>query len=320
MKTVLVTGATGFIGTALCRQLRTCGWWVRATRHSARALPDRVETVEIGDIGPDTAWSEALAGVDAVVHLAARVHVMRETATNPLAEFRRVNTAGSARLAAEAARVGVRRLVFVSSIKVNGEGRTTPYTEADPAAPQDAYALSKWEAERSLMDIAQQTGLEVVILRPPLVYGPAVGGNFLRLLRLANKRWPLPLSLVENHRSLLFVGNLSDAIRACLEHPAAANQTFLVSDDDTLSTPELIRRLTQAMGKTARLLPVPVGWLRATGRLLGRSAEIERLIGSLVVDNTRLRRRLGWQPPFTVDQGLRRTVDGYKAAGKQLLS
>lgn len=320
MRTVLVTGATGFVGTHLCHQLPIGGWRVRAALHTTLTLPTGIEAIMVGDIGPDTNWTEALTGVDAVVHLAARVHVMREAAADPLTEFRRVNTAGSAHLATEAARAGVRRLVFVSSIKVNGEGRITPYTEADAAAPQDAYALSKWEAERSLMDIAQQTGLEVVILRPPLVYGPAVGGNFLRLLRLADKRWPLPLGLVENRRSLLFVGNLNEAIRTSLEHPAAANQTFLVSDDDALSTPALIRRLAQAMGKTAWLLPVSTDWLRAAGWLLGRSAEVGRLIGSLVVDNTRLRRRLGWQPLFTVNQGLQRTVDWYNAAGKQLFS
>jgi len=255
-----------------------------------------------------TDWHPALAGCDAVVHLAARVHLMHDTAQDPLALYRATNTEATLNLARQAARAGVKRFVFVSSIKVNGEGRDTPYRETDVAAPEDAYAISKWEAEQGLQRIAQETGLEIVILRPPLVYGPGVKANFLRLMQTVQRGWPLPLGAIRNRRSLLYLGNFVDAIRLCVEHPAAAGQTFLLDDGEPVSTPELIRALARAMGRPARLLAVPVGVLEWSGALLGRRAAVARLTGSLCVDSSAIRSRLGWVPPFTMEAGLAATV------------
>jgi nucleoside-diphosphate-sugar epimerase len=282
------------------------------TIRSTYAAPDEIPNAHaVGDIGPETDWHVALGGVEAVVHLAARVHVMRDTSVDPLAAFRAVNTEGTLNLARQAAAAGVKRFIFVSSIKVNGEGRDSPYTEFDLPAPQDAYAISKWEAEQGLREIESATGMEVVILRPPLVYGPGVGANFLRLMRSVERGWPMPFGRVDNRRSLLYLGNFTDAIRVCLDHPAAAGKTFLVSDGDDVSSADLIRRLALAMCRPARLLPVPPSWLRAAGVLFGRGAEVDRLLGSLCVDSSQIRRELGWRPPFSMDEGLRQTADYY---------
>ena len=344
---ILVTGANGFVGKSLCRSLLADGCSVlRALRCGDATLPEGIETAVVGDIGPDTDWRFALTpggngeSVDAVVHLAARVHVMRDGAADPLAEFRKVNVEGTLNLARQAAVAGVRRFVFLSSVKVNGEGFPHPgtepphpgppprggrewsggergvYDEADAPAPQDAYAVSKWEAEQGLAAIAQETGMEVVVLRPPLVYGPGVGGNFLRLLRLVERGVPLPLGAVDNRRSLLYLGNLVDAIALCLAHSAAANRTYLVSDGEDISTSDLIRKLAAQMGRRARLLPVPAALLEWGGRLVGKGAEAQRLLGSLAVDSGRIRSELGWRPPFTLDEGLAETVRGYR--GSQL--
>ena len=308
---ILVTGVNGFVGLALSKELSRCGHSVRgALRQIERSplLPEGVEPVVIGGIHARTDWKAALAGCDAVVHLAARVHVMRDEASDPLAEFREVNTAGSLNLARQAAQAGVRRFVFVSTIKVSGEGHEVPYRETDVPAPEDAYAISKWEAEQGLRRIVQGTGLEVVVLRPPLVYGPGVKANFLRLMRMVQRGWPLPLGAIRNRRSLLYLGNFVDAIRLCIEHPAAAGQTFLLDDGEPVSTPELIRALAGAMGRPARLLAVPVGVLEWSGALLGRRAAVARLTGSLCVDSSAIRSRLGWVPPFTMEAGLAATV------------
>jgi UDP-glucose 4-epimerase len=236
---------------------------------------------------------------------------MRDEVSDPLGAFRAVNVDGTLNLARQAAQAGVRRFVFLSSIKVNGEGCEEPYREGDAACPQDPYAISKWEAEQGLRQIELETGMDVVILRPPLVYGPGVKANFQRLLAAVDKGWPLPLGAVGNRRSLLYLGNLVDAIQLCLVHPAAAGQTYLVSDGEDVSSPELVRRLARAMGCPARLLPVPPAWLRLAGGLLGRRAVVERLLGSLVVDSSRIRRELGWSPPFRLDAGLAETVQHY---------
>jgi UDP-glucose 4-epimerase len=302
---VLVTGATGFVGRALCGHLATHGHVVVPAVRSAAGLAG--EAV-VGEIDGATGWAVALSGCDAVVHLAARVHVMDDTAQNPLALYRATNRDGTLNLARQAVQAGVRRLVFVSSIKVNGEGRDTPYRETDPPAPGDAYAVSKWEAEQGLHAIARETGLEVVILRPPLVYGPGVGANFLRLMQTVERGWPLPLGAVRNRRSLLYLGNFVDAIRLCIEHPNAAGQTFLLDDGEPVSTPELIRRIAHALHRPARLLPVTVGVLELAGALLGRRAAVARLAGSLFVDGSAIRSRLGWVPPHTMQQGLAATV------------
>ncbi|HEY3044907.1 MAG TPA: SDR family oxidoreductase [Vicinamibacterales bacterium] len=308
---ILVTGATGFVGTALLRQLIADGRSVaRATvRLEANALPAGIERVVAGDLddlnrGAD--WRPALAGMDAVVHLAARVHVMREAVDDPLTAFRRINVAATLALARQAAAAGVRRFVYLSSIKVNGEAGV--YTDHDPPAPADAYGISKHEAELGLRQLAHDTGLEVVIIRPPLVYGPGVRANFLSLMRAVARGIPLPLGAVHNRRSLVALGNLVDFIMICLEHPAAANELFLVSDGEDLSTTDLIRRLARAMDRPARLIPVPSPLLMAAATLLGKRDVATRLLGSLQVDISKARRVLHWAPPISVDEGLKRAV------------
>jgi UDP-glucose 4-epimerase len=310
---VLVTGATGFVGNALCKHLTTHGHQVmRAVRRDATLSGD----VVFSEIDGATDWAEALTGCDAVVHLAARVHVMDDTAVDPLALYQATNTDATLNLARQAAQTGVKRFVYVSSIKVNGEGRDTPYRETDAAAPEDAYAISKWEAEQGLQRIAADTGLEVVILRPPLVYGPGVKANFQQLLRMVERGWPLPLGAIRNLRSLLYLGNFVDAIRVCIEHPAAAGQTFLLDDGQAVSTPELIRALSHAMGRPARLLAVPVTVLELAGTLLAKRAAVARLTGSLYVDSSAIRARLGWTPPHTLQQGLAATVADWQSRAR----
>lgn len=306
---VLVTGANGFVGVALCGHLHAHGHEVvRAVRRGSALAGEFV----VGDVDGTTDWRSALAGCNAVVHLAARVHVMHDTAQDPQALYRATNTDATLNLARQAAQVGVKRFVFISTIKVNGEGRDAPYLESDAPAPEDAYAISKWEAEQGLLKIAQETGLEVVILRPPLVYGSEVKANFLRLIQLVKKGWPLPLGAIHNRRSLLYLGNFVDAIRACVEHPTAAGQTFLLDDGQPVSTPELIRAVARAMGRPARLLAVPVQLLEFAGALLGKRAAVARLTGSLWVDSSFIRSRLDWTPPYSMEAGLAATVAAAK--------
>ena len=308
---VLITGANGFVGRALCAELLRCGHTVRGALRQIKGRPVLVEGVEpavVGTINAATDWKVALAGCNVIVHLAARVHVMDDKASDPLAEFHEVNTDGTLNLARQAAQAGVKRFVFISTIKVNGEGRDAPYRETDAAAPEDAYAISKWEAEQGLRQIASDTGLEVVILRPPLVYGPGVKANFQRLLHTVARGWPLPLGAIRNRRSLLYLGNFVDAIRLCVEHPAAAGQTFLLDDGGAVSTPELIRAVARAMDRPVRLLAVPVGVLEFAGVLLGKRAAVARLTDSLFVDSSKIRSRLEWTPPYSMAAGLAITV------------
>ncbi len=308
---ILVTGASGFIGRALCESLATSGRTPRrAVRHPLSGTSD---TTAIGNIGPDTDWKSALEGVRCVVHLVARTHVLRETAADPLSEYRRINVMGTERLAREAAANGVRRIVFLSSVKVNGERTSTrPYTEDDMPRPEDAYGISKLEAEQALTRVAAETRLEIVILRPPLVYGPGVKGNFLRLMDIVTRGVPLPLSSVANRRSLVYVGNLVAAITHAIDAPQAAGRTYLVSDGDDISTPTLMRGMANALGVISRLFPCPPALLNIAGILSGRSAEISRLTGSLQVDSSRIRRELGWTPPFRLEQGLAVTARWYR--------
>lgn len=308
---VLLTGANGFVGRELCTELLRHGHWVRgALRKKADlfAKANEVEYVVVGSIDANTQWNTALMGCDVVVHLAARVHVMRDETSNPLAGLREVNTEGTLNLARQATQAGVKRFVFVSSIKVNGEGRDDPYHETDAPAPEDAYAISKWEAELGLHRIAQETGLEIVILRPPLVYGPGVKANFLRLMHAVARGWPLPLGAIRNRRSLLYLGNFVDAIRVCIAHPGAAGQTFLLDDGQAVATPELVRAVARAIGCPVRLLAVPIALLRLAGMLLGKRAVVARLTCSLFVDSTSIRTRLGWTPPYSMEAGLVATV------------
>lgn len=283
-----------------------------ALRRSESLWPDRVAQHVTGDLTASTHWAAALQGVSAVLHCAARVHVMAEAAANPLDEFRRVNVQGTLNLARQAAASGVRRFVFVSSIKVNGEATPTgsSFTADDLPTPLDAYGISKMEAEQGLREIASQTGMQVVIVRPPLVYGPGVKANFAAMMRWLQRGVPLPLGAIHNQRSLVALDNLVDLLVTCITHPAAANQTFLVSDGEDVSTTELLRRMGQAMGKPARLLPVPANWLQLAAMLVGKRAVAQRLCGSLQVDIEKTRQLLGWSPPLTLDQGLKKAVEG----------
>jgi UDP-glucose 4-epimerase len=313
---ILVTGASGFIGSALVPALKAAGCAIqRAVRRAPEEQTPEGETLSVGEIDGATDWAKALRGIETVVHLAARTHVLRETAADALAAYRRVNVDGTRRLATQAAAAGVRRLVFLSSIKVNGE-RTfaRPYTEDDTPQPEDAYGTTKWEAEQVLRAIERETGLEVVILRPPLVYGPGVKGNFLRLMKLASRGWPLPLASVRNRRSLVYVGNLVDAILACIKAPAAAGRTFLVADGHDLSTPELVRALAKCLAVPPRLYPFPPTLLMLGATLLGKREEASRVLGSLQVGSSRIRRELGWKPSHTMEEGLAETVRWFRVA------
>ena len=304
---ILVTGATGFVGTAMIERLVRDGRHVtRATVRRAGSLAAPNIEVAMGDLAPGTNWTPALADVTAVVHLAARVHIMRETDANPLEAFRQTNVTGTLELARQAADAGVKRFVYLSSIKVNGESGT--YTESDPPAPEDAYGISKLEAEEGLRELAARTGMAVVIVRPPLVYGPGVRANFRALTKAIGSGMPLPLGAIHNRRSLIGLDNLVDFILLCVEHPDAANETFMVSDGEDLSTTSLVRRLAHAMGRPARLIPVPVPLLMAAATLLGRRDVARRLVGSLCVDITKARQRLAWVPPMSMDEELRRTA------------
>jgi nucleoside-diphosphate-sugar epimerase len=308
---ILVTGAGGFVGRALCAALTRAGAEVRAALR--RPGPVAGEPVVVGEVGPDTDWIEALRGIEAVVHLAARVHMLRETTTDALSEFRRVNVAGSERLGRQCARAGVRRLVYVSSVKVHGESTDRcPFTEGDPPAPQDAYAVSKLEAEHRLASVSSETGLEVATVRPCLVYGPGVGGNIARLLRLIDLGIPLPLGSVTNRRSLLGVDNLCDLLARCIEHASAAGAVFLASDGEDLSTRRLIEALAAGLGRPPRLVPVPPSWLRAAAALGGARDAYQRVCGSLQADSGKARRVLEWVPPVSADDGLRKTGAWYR--------
>jgi nucleoside-diphosphate-sugar epimerase len=311
---VLVTGATGFVGRALCQDLPRRGWQVSAAVRKQALLPEGCEPRIVGDIGPGTDWTEALKGVDAVTHLAARVHIMRERAEDPLASFRRTNVEGTLRLARAAARAGVGRFVFLSSVQaLGGASPNGPLTDASQPKPEESYGISKCEAEVGLREIANQLRLEVVILRPPLVYGPGVKGNFRSLMNLVDRRVPLPLKAVANRRSLLYLGNLVDAIALCLEGSAAANRTYLLRDGEDLSTAELVRRIGAALGHQTALFPVPASLLKFGAGCVGRAAEARRLLGSLIVDDRSIRQELEWNPPFTVDEGLAETAAWFRA-------
>jgi nucleoside-diphosphate-sugar epimerase len=308
---ILVTGASGFIGCALCSQLLARGLSVCGITRSLRKFPAGIQSMTVGEIDDTTDWQDALAGCSIVIHLAARAHVMAETAENPIAEFRRINMDGTLNLARQAAKHGVRRFIFISSIGVNGaETFARPFSAGDLAAPHSPYAISKHEAELALKALAVETGLEVVIVRPPLVYGPGAPGNFSAMMRWLRRGVPLPLGAIHNQRSLVALDNLVDLIITCLTHPAAANQTFLVSDGQDVSTTELLRRMGKAMNCPAHLIPVPAGLLMQAAALLGKRDMAQRLCGSLQVDIQKTRQLLGWNPPLTLDQGLKKAAKG----------
>ena len=310
----LITGANGFVGQPLCAELLRQGQSVRTAVRSANTQNENAGASAVGTIDGGTNWTDALRDIDVVIHLAARVHVMKDASADPLAEFLKVNLHGTENLARQAAHAGVKRFVYASSIKVNGErtGETTPFTELDKPNPQDPYAVSKWQAEQALQRIAQETGLEIVIVRPPLVYGPGVKGNFISLLAAIDRGVPLPLASANNARSLVYVGNLVDALISCATHPAAAGQTYLVSDGEDVSTAVLVEKIARALGRNNRSFHFPPALLRAVATLAGRSEQVDRLFGSLRVSNEKICGELSWSPPYTLDQGLRATADWYR--------
>lgn len=311
-KTVLVTGANGFIGRALVSEMHREGWRVKAATRSVDPLTMRATSVVVGSIDRETDWTNAVNGVDTVVHLAARVHVMRDEAIDPLTEFRVVNVDGTLNLASQAAKAGVRRFLFLSSIGVNGDATYgVPFDESSEPAPHSEYAFSKYEAEQGLQEIAVKSPMEIVIIRPPLVYGPNAPGNFAKLINFISKSYPCPLGAIRNRRSFVSICNLIDFIVSCIDHPAAANQTFLVSDGEDLSTTDLLRRMATMLNVPARLLPVPQRLLEASFKFLGKNDLAQRLCGSLQVDISKARTLLDWTPPVSVNEGLRRTAQGF---------
>jgi UDP-glucose 4-epimerase len=319
MEKLLVTGANGFVGAALCRELTRRGIpFIGSVRKHAGGRPARENEFETSDLSVPVDWRPALAGCDVVIHLAARVHMMREQLADPLSVYRAVNVDATMRLARQAAELGTRRFVFVSSVKVNGE-RTTDraFSAGDVPQPEDAYGKSKLEAEQALQEWSARSGVELVIVRPPLVYGQGVRANFLRLMQLVQSGVPLPLGSVHNLRSMVALDNLVDFLLLCAAHPAAAGSVWMVSDQQDVSISQLIRLIARAMNKPARLFPVPPGLLAASAAILGRRAAAGRLLDSLQVDAGPAVARLGWTPPLDVENGIRRTVAHFLAQAGQ---
>ena len=321
---VLVTGANGFVGRNVCRKLiasdfvPVCG--VRELKHwpqLQRSIPGLTEVSVVGDLGSNPDLRGALSSVSVVVHLAARVHVMKDSASDPVREFRKVNVEGTKSIALAAAAAGVRRLVFVSTVKVHGDSTSgNPFREGTPAHPEDPYGISKWEAEQTLRAISADSGLEVVIVRPPLVYGPGVGGNFLRLIKLVDRALPLPWPKSANCRSVISVDNLADFLVQCVNHPKAAGQSFLVKDSEDVSTQELMTRLAHLLDRPLKLFSVPESFIRWAAKLALKQDAINKLLDSLVIDSAHARRLLGWVPPMTLDDGLAATVRWYRQSGQ----
>lgn len=307
---LLITGATGLVGKAVSEQAAHHSLSVIGALRVSVEVPSCIEPFVVGEINGLTGWGNALRNVNILVHIAARVHVMNDTETDPLTAFRAVNVDGTLNLARQSAEAGVKRFVFISSVKVNGESTSSAqaFKETDTSNPQDAYGQSKHEAEVGLRQISAETGMEVVIIRPPLVYGPGVKANFAALMRAVQKGWPLPLGAVHNQRSLVALDNLVDFIITCINHPHAANQTFLVSDGQDLSTTKLLQGMAKAAGVPSRLLPIPVWALQTAASVLGKGDVIQRLCGNLQVDISKARNLLGWTPPISVEEGLRRAM------------
>ncbi len=317
---VLVTGANGVVGNALLQQLVARGEVdaVAGLRRADAFANNQLSCEQrvFGDLAAASSNADSFRGIDVVVHAAARVHVMREAVADPLATFRAVNVDGTLHLAAAAAKAGVKRFVFISSVKVNGE-ETLPdraFTAADKPCPLDAYGVSKWETEQALQAFCEQAGMQWVIVRPPLIYGPGVRANFQRLMGGLARGVPLPLGGLDNKRSLVALDNLVDLLVICLAHPAAANQIFMVSDGDDISVAELARRLAVVLQRPARLLPVPRYWLRTSLEWLGRGPDAQRLCSELCVDIAKNQSLLGWRPPHSVENALRETAEHFMAS------
>jgi nucleoside-diphosphate-sugar epimerase len=309
---VLLTGASGFVGKSVLNTAQQRGLGIRPVYRSFDSAKVQSNAVLVSELDGSVDWYQALQGVDVVIHTAARAHIMREEALDPLAEYRRVNVEGTLNLARQAAVAGVRRFVFISSIKVNGEATVPggPFTADDTPAPEDAYGVSKAEAESKLKQLAQETGMEVTIIRPPLIYGPGVKGNFASLMNWVRQGVPLPLGgVTQNRRSLVGLDNLVDLILVCADHPKAANQTFLISDGEDLSTTELLKKIGNAFGGSARLLWVPAGAISFMAGLVGKKVISQRLLGSLQVDMHKTCQLLDWKPSVAMDEGLRRAME-----------
>ena len=318
---VLITGATGFVGSRLADFLRS-QFPEMELRLAVRRRPEELQVPSIlsvgsievvGDINPYTNWSNALIGVDVLIHLAARVHVMNDVAIDSLEEYRNANTLATIHLAEEAAKAGVKRFIYLSSIKVNGEETASgkSYSEDSAPAPIDPYGVSKWEAEQGLEKVCAQTGMEFVIIRPPLIYGPGVKANFQKLMGLVAKGMPLPLGAVDNQRSMLALDNLVSFISEAISNPLAANQLFLLSDGKDVSTTQLLKLLAKGMGKSSLLIPIPALILRTTAQVFGATAAADRLLGSLQIDSSKARQLLAWQPPLLVEEGINLTAKSY---------
>lgn len=314
MKKLLITGATGFIGRALIDELLNYGFdLIACSRKEITHLPQQVQQINMGELLPSTDWSPAFAKVNTIIHTAARVHVMHDNANDPLTEFRKVNVLSTLNLARQAAKAGVSRFVFISTIKVNGEttSHNHPFTSDDDFVPTDPYALSKFEAELSLLNLAKKTKMEVVIIRPPLVYGPNVKGNFSSLTKWIQRKIPLPFGAIHNQRSLVALDNLIDFIICCINHPAAANEIFLISDNLDLSTTDLLKKVAKAFNKKPLLLPIPASFLALIARLTGNNKIADRLLSSLQIDSSKTRDLLNWKPVITIDKQLKKIADTY---------
>lgn len=310
---ILITGANGMVGQAVLEKLIEKHEVHAAIRQGKYQGGANAVSIAVGNIDSNTVWDDALQGIDVIVHTAARVHQVHDVTDEPLAEFMRVNCDGTLVLARAAAKYGVKRFVFLSTIKVNGEETVfgKAFTETDLAAPHDGYAISKLKAELGLREIGATSGMEIVILRLPLVYGPKVKANFLKLIQMVDKGIPMPFGKLANKRSLIYLGNLVDAVSTCIAHPNAGGKTYLVSDQQDVSTPELIRKIATALGRSPVLLFIPVNLLKFGGRLLRKEAQVRRLLGSLVIDSKMISRDLGWKPPFSMEYGLQQTVQWY---------
>jgi nucleoside-diphosphate-sugar epimerase len=306
---ILVTGANGFVGKALCQSLMDLDYSLTAVVRNRRVL-DETNTVSVGEIGPTTNWTAVLAGIDVVIHLAAQVHVMQDNIADSMSAYREVNTLGTLHLAEQAAALGVKRFIFLSTVKVNGESTldSHAFKETHIPYPEDAYAVSKWEAEQGLLALAERTGIEVVIIRPPLVYGSGVKANFANMLKMVQNVYCLPLGGIGNRRSLVYLGNLVNLIVLCIHHPEAKNQVFFVSDDEDISTTELLKMCAAALGVNLRLFNLPEQWVAMAAKLLGKQAITQRLYGSLQVDISKVKRILGWSPPFSLAEGIQQTA------------
>ena len=310
---ILVTGGSGFVGRSVCEQISSEEMDVFPVIRSPGKAVFSSKCIIVPDIGPDTVWQKVLSGADLIIHTAARIHAAKDTAADALAAYRHINVAGTLNLARQAADAGVKRFIFLSSIKVNGDNTAfeRPFHADDPASPGDAYGRSKYEAEVELQHLAEVSGMDVVVIRPPLVYGPGVRGNFLTMMRWVHRGWPVPFGNVKNHRSLVALDNLVDLIKTCCAHPAAANQVFLVSDGEDVSTSELLRRIGVALRRPARFVPLPAALVRALAAVAGKHGQGARLLGSLEVDIGKTRKLLGWSPAVNMEAALEETARQY---------